>query len=50
MQFIINLFLTGVIMLFLTGCKLDLYTDLNIGDLLCSALSIKNGVASAGTI
>ena len=34
----------------MTGCKLDLYTDLNIGDLLGSALSKKNGIASAGTI
>ena len=50
MQFIIKLFLTGVIILFLTGCKLDLSTDLNIGDLLRSALSKINGIASAGTI
>ena len=49
-QFIIKLFLTGVIILFLTGCKLDLSTDLNIGDLLRSALSKINGIASAGTI
>ena len=38
-QFIIKLFLTGVIILFLTGCKLDLSTDLNIGYLLRSPLS-----------
>ena len=50
MQFIIKLFLTGVIILFLTGCKLDLSTDLNIGDLLRSALSKINGIASARTI
>ncbi|MDC0946563.1 hypothetical protein OAS18_03495 [Nitrospinaceae bacterium] len=49
-QFIIKLFLTGVIILFLTGCKLDLSTDLNIGDLLRSALSKINGIASDGTI
>ena len=39
-----------MIILFLTGCKLDLSTDLNIGDLLRSALSKINGIASAGTI
>ena len=49
-QFIIKLFLTGVIILFLTGCKIDLPTDLNIGDLLRSALSKKMELPQLGLL
>ena len=45
-----KLFLTALILLFLTGCKLDLSADLNVGDLHRAALSKQNGIASAGTI
>jgi hypothetical protein len=48
--FIKKLFLTAMIILFLTGCKLDLSADLNVGDLHRAALSKQNGIASAGTI
>ena len=45
-----KLFLTALIFLFLTGCKLDLSADLNIGDLHRAALSKESEIASAGTI
>jgi hypothetical protein len=45
-----KLFLTALIFLFLTGCKLDISADLNVGDLHHVALSKQNGVASTGTI
>jgi hypothetical protein len=45
-----ELFLTALIVLSLTGCKLDLSADLNVGDLHRAALSKQNGIASAGTI
>ena len=50
MQFIIKLLLTGVMILFLTGCKLDLSNDLNIGDLLRSALSKKMELPQLGLL
>ena len=45
-----KLFLTAFIVLSLTGCKLDLSTDLSVGGLHRAALSKQNGITSAGTI
>lgn len=45
-----KLFLIAVIIFLLSGCKLDLSADLNIGDLHRVALSKQNGIASDGTI
>jgi hypothetical protein len=50
MQFIIKLLLTRVMILFLTGCKLGLSNDLNIGDLLRSALSKKMELPQLGLL
>jgi hypothetical protein len=45
-----KLIFAALILLFLTGCKLDLSADLSVGDLHRTALSKQNGITSAGTI
>ncbi len=45
-----KLFLISAMILLFTGCKLDLSSELNVGDLHRVALSKQNGISSAGTI
>ncbi len=45
-----KLFLISAMILLFTGCKLDLSSELNVGDLHRVALSKQNGIASSGTI